>query len=132
MSRSVALCPLDQMVEGQARGFDPFESGRDSVFALVHRGEVRVYRNSCPHLDVPLEYRKDRYLSATGHRVICYAHGAQFMPDSGECVFGACLGQWLTALEYQCVDGLLVLCVDQHGKPIEVSRDAIGRIPGLD
>lgn len=132
MDRSVALCPLDQLKEGHARGFDPFKSGGDTVFALLHRGEVRIYRNSCPHLDVPLEYRKDRFLSANGQRVICYAHGAQFLPETGECVFGPCLGQSLTALKFRCEEGLLLLCIDNLGQPIEVSRCAIGRIRGLD
>ena len=132
MDRSVALCALDQLKEGHALGFDPFRSGSDTVFALLHRGEVRVYRNSCPHLDVRLEYRKDRFLSADGQRVICYAHGAHFMPDSGECVFGPCLGQSLTAFEFRCEKGLLLLCIDHVGQPIEVSRGAIGHIQGLD
>ncbi|RWU17128.1 (2Fe-2S)-binding protein [Pseudomonas alkylphenolica] len=132
MDRSVALCPLEHLEEGQAIGFDPFNSGHDSVFALMHRGALRVYRNSCPHLDVRLEYRKDRFLSANGQRVICYAHGAQFMPDSGECVFGPCLGQSLTGLAFRCEDGWLRLCIDSLGQPIEVSRSAIGRIRGLD
>lgn len=132
MDRSIALCPLDRLREGEALGFDPFGTGRDTLFVLLHRGEARVYRNSCPHLDVRLEYRKDRFLSADGQRVICYAHGAQFLPDSGECVYGPCLGQSLTALEFACEGGSLVLRLDPHGHPIEVSRSAIGRIRGLD
>ncbi|MCG8910312.1 Rieske 2Fe-2S domain-containing protein [Pseudomonas sp. DP-17] len=132
MNRGVSLCPLDRLKEGEALGFDPFGRGRDTLFALMHRGEVRVYRNSCPHLDVRLEYRKDRFLSADGQRVICYAHGAQFLPDSGKCVFGPCLGESLTALEFKCEGGVLVLCLDETGNAIEVSRSAIGRIRGLD
>ncbi|MBH3470604.1 Rieske (2Fe-2S) protein [Pseudomonas putida] len=128
MDRSVVLCPLQQLQEGTALGFDPFESGRATVFALKYQGEVRIYRNSCPHLDVPLEYRKDRFLSANGERVICYAHGAQFMPDTGLCVYGPCLGKFLTALEFKCEDKLIRLSIDRLGQPIEVSRSAIGRI----
>lgn len=132
MGRTVVLGPLDQLEEGYARGFDPFKSGSDTMFALLHLGEVRLYRNSCPHLDVPLEYRKDRFLSADGQRVICYAHGAQFMPESGECVFGPCLGQSLTALKFMCEEGMLLLCIGSLGQPIEVSRGAIDRIRLLD
>lgn len=132
MDRSVVLCPLDHLQEGTAVGFDPFNSGRTTVFAMVYRGEVRIYRNSCPHLDVPLEYRKDRFLSADRERVICYAHGAQFMPDTGLCVHGPCLGNSLTALEYKCEANLILLSIDSLGRPIEVSRTAIGRIRGVD
>lgn len=106
---ALRLCRLDALLEGRALGFDPLHEGRDSVFALRHRQTVRVYRNSCPHLAVPLEYRKDRFLSADGQRIICYAHGAQFLPDSGECVHGPCRGQSLTALVWVEEGGWLLL-----------------------
>jgi len=110
---AVFLCLLDELAEGQSLGFDPLELGRDSVFALRHQGQVRVYLNSCPHLLVPLQYRKDRYLSADGERIICYAHGAQFLPDTGECIYGPCLGQTLRALEFSQEAGWLVLPTNQ-------------------
>jgi nitrite reductase/ring-hydroxylating ferredoxin subunit len=105
----IRLCRADEVGERQARGFDPLDKGRDSVFALRHNGEIHVYRNSCPHLDVRLEYRKDRFLSADGMRIICYAHGAQFLPETGECVYGPCLGEHLSALAFVVEDGWLVL-----------------------
>ncbi|MBC3953573.1 MULTISPECIES: Rieske (2Fe-2S) protein [Pseudomonas] len=109
----VALCRVDTLVEGQSYGFDPLHEGRDRVFALRYRGRVRVYLNSCPHLHVALQYRKDRYLSADGERILCYAHGAQFLPDSGECVYGPCLGQTLTSLVVSEQDGWLLLATEQ-------------------
>lgn len=50
----VELCRLDELGEGHARGFDPQGRGADSLFALRYLGQVRVYRNLCPHLMVPL------------------------------------------------------------------------------
>lgn len=128
---AIALCLLDELVEGQARGFDPLHTGKDSLFALRHVGEVRVYRNSCPHLDVRLEYRKDRFLSADGSRIVCYAHGAQFLPDSGLCVYGPCLGERLSALQWRVDGGWLVLDAGQLAVE-EVSRLTIHRIPTSD
>lgn len=129
------LCRIDELVEGQARGFDPLQHGRDSVFALVHEGQLRIYRNSCPHLDVRLEYRKDRFLSADGQLIVCYAHGAQFLPSSGECVYGPCLGQSLEALPWRVEEGWLVLQMPgiRIAPPaVEVSRLEIHRIPTRD
>lgn len=105
----IALCRLDEVANGCARGLDPLQRGRDSLFVLRCAGEVRLYRNSCPHQQVPLEYRKDRFLSADGSRVICYAHGAHFLPDSGVCVYGPCLGERLTALPWVEQDGWLLV-----------------------
>ena len=107
------LCRLDELGEDQARGFDPHGKGADSLFALRHRGEVRVYRNLCPHLLVPLEYRKDRFLSADGQWVVCYAHGARFRPQDGTCVHGPCRGQALQSLAHQEKAGWLLLPLAQ-------------------
>jgi nitrite reductase/ring-hydroxylating ferredoxin subunit len=106
---SQPLCRLDELEEGRARGFDPLAQGRDSVFALRHDHQVRVYRNRCPHLDVRLEYRKDKFLSADGQLIVCYAHGAQFLPATGECIYGPCLGQTLEALPSCEKDGWLLV-----------------------
>jgi nitrite reductase/ring-hydroxylating ferredoxin subunit len=130
-----SLCRLVDLVEGQARGFDPMQRGKDSVFVLLHQGQVRVYRNSCPHLDVRLEYRKDRFLSADGQLIVCYAHGAQFLPSTGECVYGPCLGQKLEALPWCVEEGWLVLKMPGATalrEPVEVSSSAIHRIPTCD
>ncbi len=105
----IALCRSEDIAEGQARGFDPEQRGKDSLFVLRHNGEIRMYRNSCPHLDVRLEYRKDRFMSADGQLIMCYAHGAQFLPATGECVYGPCLGERLQAVAWREEEGWLVL-----------------------
>ena len=94
------LCRDDQLQEGLARGFDPWAQGRDTVLALRWRGQVRVYRNLCPHLDVAMQYRKDRFMSGDGQHLVCFAHGALFDPADGRCLLGPCLGQSLQALDF--------------------------------
>jgi nitrite reductase/ring-hydroxylating ferredoxin subunit len=46
-------------------------------------------------MDVAMQYRKDRFMSADGQHIVCFAHGALFRPDDGLCVLGPCLGQAL-------------------------------------
>ena len=121
------LCRSADLAGGQARGFDLAKQGRDSVFALRCGSGLKVYRNSCPHLDVRLEYRKDRFLSADGSLIVCYAHGAQFLPATGECIYGPCLGEFLEALPWREEGGWLVL---KSGW--QVSRFAIRPIPTSD
>ena len=133
--RDFYLCLMDELVEGQARGFDPLQRGKDSVFALVHDGQVRIYRNSCPHLDVRLEYRKDRFFFFYCQLIVCYAHGAQFLPSTGECVFFFCLCQKLEALAWRVEEGWLVLQmpgIESASPRFEVSRLQIHRIPTRD
>jgi nitrite reductase/ring-hydroxylating ferredoxin subunit len=93
--RPVFLCPQHTLAEGCARGFDPKGEGRDTVLVLRWQGELKAWRNSCPHLEVPMQYRKDRFMSADRQHIVCFAHGALFKPDTGQCVLGPCLGQSL-------------------------------------
>jgi nitrite reductase/ring-hydroxylating ferredoxin subunit len=94
---------------GTARGFDPERSGQDTVFLLRRPAGIRAYLNRCPHQGVALEYRKDRFLSADGERVICFARGAHFDADSGVCIQGPCLGQSLEPVRCQVENGRIWL-----------------------
>jgi nitrite reductase/ring-hydroxylating ferredoxin subunit len=102
----VYLCPQVTLVEGGSRGFDPFASGRDTVLVVRWQGALSAWRNRCPHLDVTMQYRKDRFMSGDGQHIVCFAHGALFRPDTGLCVLGPCLGQ---SLQPQA------LSIDEHG-----------------
>jgi nitrite reductase/ring-hydroxylating ferredoxin subunit len=89
------LCHLDELEDGAARGFDPFDEGRDAMFVVRRGNEVKGYRNACPHQGASLPWRKHEYLNADGTRIVCSAHGAQFDIDSGRCLIGPALGQSL-------------------------------------
>ena len=91
----VTLCHLDELPDGDARGFDPFNHGRD-LFFIVRRGQsVKGYVNRCPHQDASLPWRKNEYLNSDRSRIVCSAHGAQFDLDSGRCTLGPALGRSL-------------------------------------
>ena len=96
---SAFLCRDDELFEGLARGFDPWGEGRDTVIALRWQGQPRAYRNSCPHWQVPMQYRKDHFMSGDRQHIVCFAHGALFLPEDGRCVLGPCVGESLQALE---------------------------------
>ena len=66
------------------------------VFGVAVAGEVRVYRNRCPHLGWPLNVQADRFLSADAEFIVCRGHGAVFDRATGRCVGGPCCGQALT------------------------------------
>jgi nitrite reductase/ring-hydroxylating ferredoxin subunit len=98
------LCHLGDLPEGGARGFDPFERGRDTVFAVRRGDTVRVWADRCPHHGTPLPWRKDAYLNAGGSRIVCAAHGALFELDSGLCVQGPCLGDKLRPVPFMLTE----------------------------
>lgn len=96
-----------ELAEGQVRGFDPEGTGQDSLFVLRHQGRLHAWANVCPHMGVPMAWRRHAHLNAAGTHVQCHAHGALFDMASGLCVQGPCLGQSLQRRE---------LRVDDHGQ----------------
>ena len=60
-----------------------------------------------------MAWRRDGYLDAAGERIVCHAHGAEFLPDSGLCVQGPCVGQKLTPAPIEIdASGDLLVWVD--------------------
>jgi nitrite reductase/ring-hydroxylating ferredoxin subunit len=59
-----------------------------------------IYRNQCPHLGVPLEWRPDDFIDPDSELLRCATHGALFLPETGECVAGPCRGQFLTPIPF--------------------------------
>ncbi len=91
------LCYFDELSDRDARGFDPWQDGRDSLFVVRKGDSIYGYFDSCPHLEgMPLPWRKDAYLDAAGEEIVCAAHGARFNIVSGACFIGPCKGQSLT------------------------------------
>ena len=91
----IALCAASEIVEGAAKGFLINDL---SLFALRRDGEIYVYRNSCPHLGVELNWREDMFFDRDGELIQCALHGALFAPATGECLAGPCYGHYLQAI----------------------------------
>lgn len=99
------LCSVDEVGEGRSRGFDPKDEGQDSMFLVRTDGVLRAWVNACPHIDgAPMAWRTDGYMSADGKRIVCHGHGAEFLPDTGVCVAGPCLGRSLHSVAI-AIDG---------------------------
>lgn len=102
------LCRLGELA---ATGCREFRLGAGEWplrgFVLQTAQGVRAYVNRCPHLDYPLNYLPDEFLTYDRTLVQCTMHGAVFEKDSGLCVGGPCLGRRLHALpiriEHDCV-----------------------------
>jgi len=103
------LCHIDDLPEGSAKGFS-LQS--DSLFALRYDGQFFVYRNSCPHLGVELNWLEDQFLDADNTLIQCATHGALFAIDSGECLAGPCRGKHLQAIPFEIVDSRILVRVD--------------------
>ena len=110
-SRERILCRLEDIPDGRARGLLPLD--RDDRLFVVRRGQrIDIYLNSCPHNWRPLDYAQDQFLSANGREIVCYAHGAHFSIDSGECIDGVCIGQFLIPVPSRVDNGMILIALE--------------------
>jgi len=87
---------IDDIPDGEARGFDPAGTGRDTLFVVRQGSKLYAWHDRCPHEGLtPLPLCRHNYLNRKRSRIVCFAHGAQFEIDTGVCVLGPCIGQRL-------------------------------------
>ena len=104
MNKWQTLCHIDDIEEGQSKGF---EHNDQSIFVVRQGQQLYVYHNRCPHLGINLEWQDDQFLTADGTLVQCAMHGALFLIDTGLCIAGPCQGQRLNVVEHRLLDGRL-------------------------
>jgi len=93
------VCPRNRLDDPGSRAFVLKQGGRElSGFLVCHAGEVRAFRNRCPHTGVELNWGGDRFLDVDDAYIQCSLHGALFRPADGRCVRGPCVGRALQAL----------------------------------
>ena len=109
------LCRLDDLPEGESRGFPPAPGGFTGLFAIRQGDRVRVYVNSCPHLGVPLDPAPHRFLDARRSAIVCSTHGARFRIEDGACISGPCLGEALEAVPVRVDDEGFVIVPAEAG-----------------
>lgn len=102
------LCHVDDVAEGQARGFGPLEGSKRKVIVIRRNGVLHAWLDACPHYSTgtPMAWKTDAYLNGERTHLTCHSHNALFEIDTGECILGPCLGQSLTRIE---------IAVDEEG-----------------
>jgi nitrite reductase/ring-hydroxylating ferredoxin subunit len=104
MSAERVLCRVEEIPDGESRGFPPAPGGFTGLFAIRRGERVFVYVNSCPHIGLPLDPAPHRFLDAKRTAIVCSAHGARFRIEDGQCTSGPCYGESLEAVAAR-VDG---------------------------
>lgn len=96
MKKSIRVKGAAALKEGKTLKF-PVAEGRfrGEAFLLRAGGELRAYRNRCPHAGMPLDFGDNEFYTDDGKLLVCRSHGALFDPKSGLCVDGPCAGETL-------------------------------------
>ena len=90
-------------------GSKGFECNSEKYFAVKKEGKLYIYKNSCPHIGVALEWVEDQFLDSSQTMIQCANHGALFVIESGACVAGPCSGQKLAAVKFSIQNDLIFL-----------------------
>ncbi len=107
------LCRAAELPPG-GRGFSMATgAGPLELFIIARDGEYLVYRNTCPHTGVNLEWRPDQFLDSSGNYIQCSTHGALFRIQDGFCVHGPCAGASLSPLQMRMEAGWLLVAVPE-------------------
>jgi len=109
------LCLLDDIPDGESKGFAAAPGGFTGLFAVRRGDRVWVYVNSCPHIGVPLDPVPDRFLDRKREHVVCSTHGARFRIEDGFCTTGPCYGESLEAVPHRVDDQGRVLVAQDAG-----------------
>ncbi len=113
LSDAVALARLDEIPDGEARGFRVHRGEREWRLFAVRRGDaVSLYVNRCPVVGTPLDWAPDAFLDRQGRHIVCSTHGALFRIEDGYCLAGPCAGDALEAVPFALRDGVVVAWPD--------------------
>ncbi len=113
------LCTLEELIASKTKGFDLRLDGEPVGLLVAYKdGRLYGYRNSCPHVGVPLNQMPDQFLDLEEQYLQCSTHGAMFRIEDGYCEYGPCAGDRLDPVPVQLEDG--VVCwsgAEQDGDP---------------
>jgi len=98
------LCRVEDIPDGGAISVEVDSATGGFSLVLTRLGTaVHAFHNECPHAGRRLDWAPGKFLMEAG-MLICAAHGAAFLRDSGVCIGGPCRGQGLRSVNV-VVDG---------------------------
>src|SRR6476469_5973490 len=90
------IAKLDALADGVPTEIEKDVDGARESLVVVRTGErVDAFLNVCPHAGRRLDWAPGKFLLSRDGHLVCAAHGASFVPTSGECVAGPCRGDSL-------------------------------------
>ena len=79
------------------------------AFVVRYNGLAVAYLNQCAHVPVEMDFNAGDFFDDSGLYFVCATHGATYVPDSGLCIAGPCVGRRLHKLNVYERDGNVYL-----------------------
>ncbi len=109
MSQPISLLQIDDIEDHQTQ---EFQLDAQALFAVKKDGQLYLYENTCPHLQITLNFTPNQFLDQEGYFIMCANHGALFEIETGLCISGPCLGKSLTRIPFEIQNGQLQIKVN--------------------
>ncbi len=105
------ICEAHALAEsGRGVRFDvTFQGEQAPAFAIRYAGRVHAYLNRCAHISVELDWVEGEFFDGSKVYLVCATHGACYVPDTGACVAGPCIGRSLIKIPVEERDGAVYL-----------------------
>jgi nitrite reductase/ring-hydroxylating ferredoxin subunit len=115
-TRPVVVARVGELGPGQTKTFVLRCGARQvEAFLVNFRGRLHAYVNRCQHVPMTMDWIENRFLNEDGTYIQCATHGACYLPDSGECVYGPPLGKFLVRVPLTVRDGeVLAFCPEEE------------------
>lgn len=89
----------DELSNNDSKGFS---IEQQDFFIVKKFDQLHIYRNQCPHRNLPLHWQPDVFLNVEKELIQCSVHGALFSIQDGLCIAGPCVKQNLKKIPHYC------------------------------
>ncbi|HEY5682881.1 MAG TPA: Rieske (2Fe-2S) protein [Sulfuricaulis sp.] len=79
------------------------------AFVIRFNGVAHGYLNRCAHRFLELDWNEGDFFDAFNEHLLCATHGARYVPATGTCVGGPCVGAGLVKLPVTEQNGEVLL-----------------------
>jgi nitrite reductase/ring-hydroxylating ferredoxin subunit len=106
----IPLCKTSEIHDPGSKGFHIKYNGVEKEIFVVHKdAQFFAFLNSCPHTGATLEWVEDQFLDLDKSFIQCSTHDALFEINTGLCINGPCLGDFLQSIQLSIENEFLVV-----------------------
>lgn len=96
----IKICAASELSENKSIKFIIPGNKFDRDGFVIHKdGKLHAYYNECPHIGIALDWNDNDFFSLDLKSLVCKNHGAEFVPQSGKCTAGPCVGANLKPID---------------------------------
>jgi nitrite reductase/ring-hydroxylating ferredoxin subunit len=115
---ALVVAYVGQLQPGGTKKFFRIVNGcEEECFVVNHEGTFYAYVNRCCHIPISLDWIENQLMTEDKRYLQCATHGAQYLPDTGECIWGPPCGKFLTRIALTIRGDEVIAVADGDHRP---------------